>query len=847
MTQSVSPTPLNQEILLFLYRRDPNSNQELLVTLIPRHPSAALKGKHLSGGGKRRFRLTSLVSLILAVIVQSSFPGVSAQHSMPASNAGEQGTVLAKPRLTSGPALQQRSTGTLRGRVVDARSGEPVDKVKIIVIGSSQSATTDEGGIFTIQGVEPGEVDLYITTVGYGLVKKTLVVKEGDNPEVLLVLNQETATLTEQVTVTAGPYELTETNAVSGQTLNKTELQDLSKVVVNDPLRAVQSLPGVSANDDLRSEFAVRGAGYDRVGVYLDGILTDRFLHFAQGNSQERITLSVINSDTISAVTLLSGTLPAKYGDSTAAVLNLETRDGNRVKPAFRFATGLQLGTSGVADGPLANKRGSWLFAARSSLLDYVSRLVERAADDDGNSDGGNVDFNDVQGKFVYDLSPRHQLGLSGLFSVLRFDETDTQPADPNAVFEVNSRNVLASVFWNYTPNHRLLLQTRLFGTQTNFRNRNQGGLVITDEPRSQFGVRSDMSFLARPAHRVESGLYVRSLGASKVSNFFPPAQPGAPRNLVDFSRRADEQGYYLQDTYTNERLDLSLTGGARVDHSSLTGETLLSPRAALALAPGRSWLIRAGFGRHYQYPDFEPLFGLLGNPNLRAERATHYNASVERTFRDRYRALVEVYDREDNNLLFALADPRLVGGSVTFSALPFRNLVRGHARGMELTLQRRSANGLSGWVSYSYSHARLHSGESSLLTFNSDFDQRQTVNVYGSYRFTETFNVSGQGRYGSGLHIPGFFSQQGTSLFLAGERNLIRLPAYSRVDLRANKAFLFEKWKLTLSVELLNVLNHKNLRLPIIDGILPNTGQVLYHFGETMPVLPAVGVAIEF
>jgi len=71
--------------------------------------------------------------------------------------------------------------------------------------------------------------------------------------------------------------------------LNKTELQDLSKVIVSDPIRAVQSLPGVAASDDLRAEFSVRGADYRRVGVFLDGVLLDKFLHFASGNSDEQL------------------------------------------------------------------------------------------------------------------------------------------------------------------------------------------------------------------------------------------------------------------------------------------------------------------------------------------------------------------------------------------------------------------------------------------------------------------------------------------------------------------------------------------------------------------------------
>ncbi|HKR58825.1 MAG TPA: TonB-dependent receptor [Pyrinomonadaceae bacterium] len=739
----------------------------------------------------------------------------------------------------------QSRSATLQGRVVDARSGEPIAKVKIVVSGSTKNTTTDESGAFKLEDLGPGEISLYVTTVGYGLVKKTVIVKETDNAEIIIALNQEAATLTEHVTVTAEPYAVTETNAASEQTLNKTELQDLSKVVISDPIRAVQSLPGVTANDDLRAEFAVRGADYRRVGVFLDGVLTDNFLHLASGNADERITFSVINADTINEVSLLSGAFPAKYGDATAGVLLLQTRDGNRIKPAFRISTGLQLGTSGVVDGPLANKRGSWLFAARSSLLDYISRAIDKIGSD--NTDTGSVDFSDIEGKVIYDLSTRHRIGLSGHLSGLKFNESAAPNLqDPNAIFSARSRNFLVNGFWDYTANSRLLVQTRIFGTRTHFKSKNGNGLTIKDETRTQFGARSDLNFLVRPAHRIESGVYLRSFSTRQVANFFALPLPGTQVNLASFDRRAIEAGYYLQDTYTNLRRGLSLTGGLRIDHSDLTSQTLVSPRAAMALKLGAGWNLRAGIGRYYQIPEFEKLFGQLGNVSLRAEQATHYNLSLERTFGDRYRALVEFYDREDRDLIFALAEPRLVANVVTFAQFPFRNSLDGHARGLELTFQRRSANRLSGWVTYSYARTRFRETPTG-LGFAGDFDQTHTVSTYGSYRFTDTFNVSGQWRYGSGFPIPGFFRLQGPDIFLAGQRNLLRLPSYSRVDVRANKAFLFEKWKLTLSAELLNITNHKNFRLPVIDGINPFTGRVFHHFGETMPVLPALGVAIEF
>src|SRR5713101_7612440 len=66
---------------------------------------------------------------------------------------------------------QQKHLATLHGRVVDARTGEPLAKVKVIASGAD--TTTDENGSFLLENLLTGQVELYITTVSFGLVKKT--------------------------------------------------------------------------------------------------------------------------------------------------------------------------------------------------------------------------------------------------------------------------------------------------------------------------------------------------------------------------------------------------------------------------------------------------------------------------------------------------------------------------------------------------------------------------------------------------------------------------------------------------------------------------------------------------
>jgi len=181
----------------------------------------------------------------------------------------------------------------------------------------------------------------------------------------------------------------------------------------------------------------------------------------------------------------------------------------------------------------------------------------------------------------------------------------------------------------------------------------------------------------------------------------------------------------------------------------------------------------------------------------------------------------------------------------IVFTELPFRNALIGHARGIELTFQRRSANRLTGWVSYAYSKTLLRD-EQNNLSFASDFDQRHTLSTHASYRFTGTFNVSGQWRFGSGQPIQGFFQREQGNINVGSERNQIRFPAYNRVDIRANKAFLFKKSKLTLSAEVLNVLNRENVSFLNLN--VDRTGRRIFgSYAPAFPILPSVGIAIEF
>ena len=60
--------------------------------------------------------------------------------------------------------------------------------------------------------------------------------------------------------MTAGRFREQEKSVPAQQTLGSADIQNLRNLLTNDPMRAIQVLPGVTTGDDFRSEFAVRGS-----------------------------------------------------------------------------------------------------------------------------------------------------------------------------------------------------------------------------------------------------------------------------------------------------------------------------------------------------------------------------------------------------------------------------------------------------------------------------------------------------------------------------------------------------------------------------------------------------------
>jgi len=729
---------------------------------------------------------------------------------------------------------------TLAGAVVDGRTGAPLEKVLVVVEDTGQSAQTGADGRFAIPGVVAGPHHLYVSVVGYALLRREVTI--GPDPssrDVLLRLSEGTTAYSETVTVTPDAFRATADAVPSSAILGSADLMNLRGVLADDPLRAVQVLPGVATGDDLRSEFTVRGSDFRHITFTLDGFATPYLLHTVRGVEDRGPTGSVamINSDVIDEVTLLNGGYPQRYSGHTGSEVDFRLRDGSRERRTLHVAvSGTNAGA--VAEGPIGGaRRGSWLVSARQSYLDLiVHRITDSSA---------SFGFTDAQGRVAYDLSPRHRVDLTVLAGRSRF-ENDPVARDIDDLHAGLNASVVGVAGWRFTT-PRLVLSQRLLAADNRFHNENSDGVELDKGRDRQFAWRGDVTAPLASSLEIGGGGEVERRDDSRVRRRLAPNRVDLVQ-LDDYSGDALLAGGYVSARW-KPHPSITIAPGVRGDRWTLTDQSTTSPWIQTEWRPSRGPTVRASAGRYQQFADFENVLGVSGGVDLQPERAGQYDLGLEQRIGHGLRVTATLYDREEHEMLRRPGlETRLVGTRVVrgSAAARYDNRLEGFARGVELMLQRTtSGRGVSGWLSYAYGRNRYHdvvNGES----FWGDFDQRHTLNAWASYRHSDRASFVGKLRMGSNFPIPGYYAESDGAYRITDVRNTTRLPLYSRLDLRANRTFNWSRRRLTLFAEVINVLNRDNLRFgpPRVSVI---TGQTTRPFDTMIPIVPSVGVLIEF
>lgn len=725
----------------------------------------------------------------------------------------------------------------IRGKVTNAVGGEALGEVNVSVLERKVATTTAHDGTFQIQNLPPGTYTLRMNAVGFRLVTESLTITSADAVhEVNVVMVPDNFRRTDVVDVQADIFQAGDSPAVVEENLSSSEIREASTVLANDPFRAVQSLPGVSAsgNNELLADFTVMGAPFTDVGIYLDDVLIPSPFHNS-ANVTNGASLSLLTSEIVDQIRLLPVAYPEKYGDQVGAALDIHTRDGSPTRPLFRAAVGL--GDSDiVGEGALGTaKHGSWLGAFRRSYLGYLTRNLVR-------SNFADITFYDGSLKLSYDLTPRHTVTFFGLGgNTLINDPSATADTD---IHRATSDFIFLRAGWRWSVNPHLLVDNRLAYIRQPSLETNPAGQVLNRTSYGEWAGGTNVIWAWNANSTLEGGWNLRRL-SDHISNFMP----GVPQTTYEIDQAALRADGFAQASSGFLGNRLHLLGGIRLDGRQHLDVQPFSAQGATAwrVAPATELQFSVGRYTQLEFPDVQ--FGQgtsLCFVEQDYQKSTHYSFGVEQRLGENTQARVQFFDRQTSEFVVN----KQGSACPPFVQLGTFNTAQRYSRGIQIVLQRRSSNRLSGWVGYTFVRAR----ENALFTtapqktlyspyFDSTTDQPASINAFATYRLRPTVNMAAKFLYGTGF--PAITGLENTPTGGVQPIPVQRMPDYLRADFRTDKDWAFRRWKMTLYGEIINLTNHNNRILNFIE-VIPG-GQQIVHTQGALPITPTLGMVFEF
>jgi hypothetical protein len=227
------------------------------------------------------------------------------------------------------PVWGQNITVSIKGKVVDPAQ-RPLERVNIMIKGTTIGTLTDSNGEFNLPPFSGRSVVIIFSSVGYQRIERKVSLSE--NPVIWLVMNPDVRKIQEIVIEK-------KRNKNNFQTIQP-RLTDRLPSLGGSVETLIKTLPGVSSNNELSSQYSVRGGNFDENLVYVNGIEIIRPFLVKSG---EQEGLSFINSDMVGSIGFSSGGFDASYGDKMSSVLDITYR-----KPDRNTATA-EIGALGAA------------------------------------------------------------------------------------------------------------------------------------------------------------------------------------------------------------------------------------------------------------------------------------------------------------------------------------------------------------------------------------------------------------------------------------------------------------------------------------------------------------------
>jgi len=622
---------------------------------------------------------------------------------------------------------------------------KPLPYANIVVEGQPQGASSDESGHFSFSVMTEDSLYLTISSLGYKDKQLGFSTKGERELEVNVVLELEvnqlpTATIEDKYARKSG---LTRLNPKTLETLPNTGSFEA----------ILKTLPGVASNNEMSSQYRVRGGNFDENLVYVNDVQIYRPFLVRSGQQEG---LSFVNSDLVSSVIFSAGGFNATYGDKLSSVLDIKYKKPTENAAGFSAS---MLGGSLYAEGRNKNGLFSYLVGARYKTNKYLLGSL----DTEGQYD---PDFSDVQTWLSYDFSDRFEVSFLGHLgqNTYRFvpEDRETSFGTINEAYKLNiyfdgqEKNAFTNGTGAFTGRyHRgddlelkfiasgfftrekerfdILGQYYLnnlennlgeedlgdsisnvgVGSFLNHANNTLDAAVFSFNHKGEYRIDGhrlfwgaeyqfeDIDYKLHEWNMIDSAGYSLPYSDEEVLLYFTDTS-----NFDVYSHR---MSFYVMDEYdfTIDSAEIGLTGGVRGNYWSFNEQFVFSPRAAVSLKPHweKNVILRLSGGLYHQPPFFKEFIRRDGslNKDIEAQSSAQVVLGGDYLFTawDRpFKLVAEAYYKHMYNLIpYEIDNVRI--------RYYGENMAKGYATGIDIKLNGEFVKGTESWFSFSLMRAR--------------------------------------------------------------------------------------------------------------------------------------------
>lgn len=629
--------------------------------------------------------------------------------------------------------------GTLYGRITD-NLNNPIFFANVSVLNNTIGTSTDKNGRFELRIPAKDSLTVVYSCVGYESIKRKISIQPNQRIEVNQKL-EINIKIIDQVEI--------EEQRDKSATLQRLDPKHAGLIPgFSGNIENMIKTMGASSNNEMSSQYSVRGGNFDENLVYVNDIEVYRPFLVRSGQQEG---LSFINSDMVSSILFSAGGFDAKYGDKMSSVLDIKYKKPRSYESTVSMSL---LGTAVHMEGTSKNRRFTHISGFRYQTSQYILNSLDVKGDYKPTfldfqtyltfdvSDKLELDFlgNLAQNKYLFIPQNRETtfgtineaLKLKIYFDGMEVDKYLTYTGAVSAIYRPRERINLKFIASSYQTTEEETfdiqgqyylneLDKQLGSSSIGDSLMNIGVGTFLNHARNYLNINvynlSHIGTLSKPKDKIQWGVSAQhEIFKNKINEWemldsagysVPYTDSVISLALIDtalINIQSNRFNSFVQNTHTFkfDSSEINLTIGLRGNYWDFNKQLVISPRFSVTYMPGKkkTLLIRFAAGYYYQPPFYKEIRDLAGNinPNIKAQQSIQFVLGTDYQFKSwnrPFKLVTELYYKHLDHIIPYNVD------NVRIRYLGNNN-AHGYATGLEMKVFGEFVPGVDSWASIS-------------------------------------------------------------------------------------------------------------------------------------------------